>query len=78
MSETLSKRIYTGPDSNAQYLQELLEKAGIPSRKRNDFESSTMAGFAKGVPGQAQIFVQAHHEGEAVKIARSTFPKDVE
>lgn len=77
MSEEESyKRVYTGPETNVQYLQELFEKAGIHSRVRNDFDSGLRAGFGGGLPGQVLLFVLQSHYDEAVKIARTTFPKD--
>lgn len=71
------KRVYTGPDTNVQYLQELFEKSGIHSRVRNDFESSIRAGFG-ATPGQVLLFVFTKDYDEAVKIAKTTFPKDFE
>lgn len=77
MSEEESyKRIYTGPDTNVQYLQELLENEGIHSRVRNDFDSGLRAGFGGGLPGQVLLFVLENQFEEAVKIAKETFPKD--
>ncbi len=70
------KRVYTGPETNVQYLQELFEKAGIHSRVRNDFDSGLRAGFGGGLPGQVLLFVLRSHYEEAEKIARATFPKD--
>lgn len=70
------KRVYTGPETNVQYLQELFEKEGIHSRVRNDFDSGLRAGFGGGLPGQVLLFVLEHEYEAAVKIARSTFPKD--
>lgn len=72
------KRVYTGPETNVQYLQELYEESGIHSRVRNDFDSGLRAGFGGGVPQQAQLFVMKNHYDEALKIAQSTFPKDYE
>lgn len=78
MNEEASyKRVYTGPETNVQYLQELFEKSGIHSRVRNDFESSLRAGFG-ATPGQVLLFVLENEFAEAVKIARATFPKDFE
>lgn len=77
MSEEESyKRVYTGPETNVQYLQELFDKAGIHSRVRNDFDSGLRAGFGGGLPGQVLLFVLQSHYQEAVKIAKTTFPKD--
>ncbi len=72
------KRVYTGPETNVQYLQELFEKAGIESRVRDDFESGLRAGFGGGMRGQVQLFVHQNHYSEAEKIAHGTFPKDFE
>lgn len=69
------QRVYTGPDPNVQYLQELFEEAGIHSRVRNDFESSIRAGFGS-TPGQVLLFVFKKDYEEALKIAKMTFPKD--
>lgn len=70
------KRVYTGSEVNVQYLQQLFEKAGIPSRVRNDFDSGLRAGFGGGMPGQVLLFVVNSHYDEALKIARTTFPDD--
>lgn len=70
------ERVYTGSDTNVQYLQELFGKAGISSRVRNDFDSGLRAGFGGGLPGQVQLFVVKNHYDEALKIAKTTFPKD--
>ena len=70
------ERVYTGSETNVQYLQELFDKAGISSRVRNDFDSGLRAGFGGGLPGQVQLFVVKNHFGEALKIAKTTFPKD--
>ncbi|GAA4319228.1 hypothetical protein GCM10023115_45520 [Pontixanthobacter gangjinensis] len=70
------KRVYTGPETNVQYLQELFEKEGIHSRVRNDFDSGLRAGFGGGLPGQVLLFVLEKDLEQAVEIARTTFPKD--
>ncbi|SDS15691.1 putative signal transducing protein [Christiangramia echinicola] len=72
------KRVYTGPETNVQYLQELFEKEEIHSRVRNDFDSGLRAGFGGGLPGQVLLFVWENQYEKAVKIARETFPKDFE
>ncbi|HKJ49459.1 MAG TPA: DUF2007 domain-containing protein [Christiangramia sp.] len=72
------KRVYTGPETNVQYLQELFEKEGINSRVRNDFDSGLRAGFGGGLPGQVLLFVWENQFEKAVKIAKETFPKDFE
>ena len=70
------KRVYTGPETNVQYLQELYSNEGIHSRVRNDFDSGLRAGFGGGLPGQVLLFVLENQFEEAVKIAKETFPKD--
>lgn len=70
------ERVYTGSDTNVQYLQELFDKAQISSRVRNDFDSGLRAGFGGGLPGQVQLFVVKNHYKEALSIAKTTFPKD--
>ncbi|MBI6116636.1 putative signal transducing protein [Salegentibacter maritimus] len=70
------ERVYTGSETNVQYLQEIFDKAGISSRVRNDFDSGLRAGFGGGLPGQVQLFVVRNHFDEALKIAKTTFPKD--
>lgn len=68
------KRVYTGSEVNVRYLRELLSKAGIATRVRNDFESGLRGGFGGGLPGQVQLFAIASHYDEAKKIARAAFP----
>ncbi|MGY5848668.1 putative signal transducing protein [Salegentibacter sp. HM20] len=75
-SEDSYERVYTGSETNVQYLQELFDKAGINSRVRNDFDSGLRAGFGGGLPGQVQLFVIKSHYDEALNIAKTTFPKD--
>jgi hypothetical protein len=72
------KRVYTGSEPNVQYLQELFENESISSRVRNDFDSGLRAGFGGGLRGQIQLFVGESHYDQALKIAKSTFPKDYE
>ncbi len=77
MSEEESyKRVYTGPETNVQYLQELFDKEGIHSRVRNDFDSGLRAGFGGGLPGQVLLFVLERQFEKAHTIAKETFPKD--
>jgi hypothetical protein len=73
-SEDEYKRVYTGSEVNVQYLQGILEEAGIHTRVRNDFDSGLRAGFGGGLPGQVQLFAISSHYEEAQKIARATFP----
>lgn len=75
-TEESYKRVYTGSETNVQYLQELFGKAGISSRVRNDFDSGLRAGFGGGFQGQVQLFVVQNHYDEAVNIAKTTFPQD--
>ncbi len=75
-NEESYERVYTGSETNVQYLQEVFDKAGISSRVRNDFDSGLRAGFGGGLRGQVQLFVIKSHYDEALKIAKTTFPKD--
>lgn len=68
-------RVYTGSETNVQYLQELYEEAGVTSRVRNDSESARLAGFGS-TPGMVLLFVLEKDYDKAVEIARTTFPKD--
>ncbi|MCM4154607.1 DUF2007 domain-containing protein [Gramella sp. AN32] len=70
------KRIYTGPETNVQFLQDLFNKEKISSRVRNDFDSGLRAGFGGGLPGQVQLFVLNEEYTKAKKIAMDTFPED--
>ncbi len=70
------KRIYTGSEVNVQFLKDRLEKEGIPSRVRNDFDSGLRAGFGGGLPGQVLLFAEESHYDKARKIAKETFPED--
>lgn len=70
------ERVYTGSETNVQYLQELFEKEGIASRVRNDFDSGLRAGFGGGLPGQVQLFALKSNFDQALNIAKTTFPKD--
>lgn len=69
------KRVYTGSETNAQYLQELFSESNIHSRIRNDVESARLAGFGS-THGMVLLFVFEKDFDEALKIARSTFPND--
>ena len=75
-TEESYERVYTGSETNVQYLQEVFDKAGISSRVRNDFDSGLRAGFGGGLPGQVQLFAIKSHFDEALNIAKTTFPKD--
>lgn len=70
------KRIYTGSEVNVKFLQELLEKEGVSTRIRNDFDSGLRAGFGGGMRGQVLLFAEDAHYDKAVKTARETFPED--
>ncbi|MDT0675924.1 DUF2007 domain-containing protein [Autumnicola musiva] len=70
------EHVYTGSETNVQYLQELYKEQGISSRVRNDFDSGLRAGFGGGLRGQILLFVDKNHFPEADKIARTTFPED--
>lgn len=75
-SDEKYERVYTGSETNVQYLQELFAKASISSRVRNDFDSGLRSGFGGGMRGQVQLFVIKNHYDEALNIAKTTFPKD--
>lgn len=77
-TEDISKRVYTGSETNVQYLQQLFAKSGIHSRTRNDFDSGRMAGFGGGMRGQVQLFVDSSSYNDALNIAKATFPEDYE
>ena len=68
--------VYTGPETNVQYLQEIFNDEGFSSRVRNDFDSGLRAGFGGGLPGQVQLFVVNSNMNAALKIAKATFPED--
>tara|TARA_R100000935_G_scaffold56325_1_gene87680 strand:+ start:792 stop:1040 length:249 start_codon:yes stop_codon:yes gene_type:complete len=70
------EHVYTGPETNVQYLQEIFNDEGFSSRVRNDFDSGLRAGFGGGLPGQVQLFVINTHMNQALKIAKATFPED--
>ena len=69
------KRVYTGPETNVQYLQEIFGESNIHSRIRNDVESARLAGFGS-THGMVLLFVFEKDFDEALKIAKSTFPND--
>ncbi|WP_394906245.1 DUF2007 domain-containing protein [uncultured Mesonia sp.] len=73
--DTIITLVYTGSDVNIQYLQNILEKAGINSIKKNNYESGLRAGFYGGDINQVQLFVPKAHESEAKKIVQATFPE---
>lgn len=68
--------IYTGSEVNIQYLQTILEKAGIRSLVKDNFQSGLRSGFGGGLPGQVQLQVESNHYDEAKKIADATFPPE--
>jgi len=70
------ERVYTGSETNVQYLQELFDKAAISSRVRNDFDSGLRADIGGGLKIKVKLFVIKSHYDEALKIAKTTFPKD--
>lgn len=72
------KHVYTGSEVNVQYLQELLEKEGIASRMRNDFDSGLRAGFGGGLPGQVLLFAESKHLEKARKVVKTAFPEENE
>lgn len=70
------EHVYTGPETNVQYLQGIYNEAGLSNMVKNDFDSGLRAGFGGGLPGQVQLFVLSSHYNEALEIAKSTFPED--
>lgn len=70
------QRVYTGPEVNVHFLEDLLQKEGIATRIRNDFDSGRMAGFGGGTRGQVLLFAHKSRFDEARKIAIETFPED--
>lgn len=72
--ENTYRTVYAGSEPNIQYLQEILDKAGIRSMVKNDFESGLRGGFGGGLPGMVELQVEASHYEEAKQIADSTFP----
>ena len=76
--ESTYETVYTGSEVNIQYLQSILNKAGIHSIVKNNFESGLRAGFGGGLPGQVQLLVEKSHFSEAQKIAEVTFSSESE
>lgn len=74
-AQTTHQTIYVGSEVNIQYLQSILDKAGIRSIVQNEFQSGLRAGFAGGLPGQVSLQVESSHYAEAKKIAEATFPQ---
>lgn len=78
MENSEHETIYTGSEVNIQYLQSILDKAGIDSIVKNNFESGLRAGFGGGFPNQVQLQVKKNHSEEARKIAEATFSSESE
>jgi hypothetical protein len=57
-------RVFTGDEISAIYLKGELEKIGIPSMIRNDFQSGAVAGFG-GVPSAIDLYIQEKDLEEA-------------
>ena len=72
--EDTHRTIYAGSESNIQYLQTILDKAGIRSIVKNDFEAGLRSGFGGGLPGLVELQVESNHYEEAKRIADTTFP----
>lgn len=51
-------RVYSGTELTVNLLKDELEKFGISSMIRNDFNSGVSAGFSGGVPSSIDLFIQ--------------------
>lgn len=74
MSNTEYTNVYTGTEVNIQYLQSVLDKAGISSIVKNNHESGVRGGFYGGDAMQVQLLVHTSYKEEAEKIVKATFP----
>lgn len=60
--------IYSGTELTANLLKVELEKSGITSYIRNDFNSGLMAGFSGGAPSVVDLCVEEKDVAEAEPI----------
>ncbi len=74
-SDESYERVYTGSDTNVQYLQELFGKAGISSRVRNDFDSGLRAGFGGGLTGTGSAVCGKKSLRRSLKDRKNNLPK---
>lgn len=51
-------RVYSGTELTVNLLKDELEKFGISSMIRNDFNSGVSAGFSGGVTSSIDLFIQ--------------------
>ena len=68
MSNTEYTNVYTGTEVNIQYLQSVLDKAGISSIVKNNHESGVRGGFYGGDAMQVQLLVHTSHKKEIYKV----------
>jgi len=73
MSDSEYVNVYTGTEVNIQYLQSVLDKAGVSSIVKNNHESGIRSGFYGGDAMQVQLLVHVTHQPEAEKIVKATF-----
>ncbi len=68
------KRVYTGSDVEAMYLEDLLKKNGIGSIRRNRLQSSIDAGWANGSPEDStQLYVESSNLERANELLEEYF-----
>ena len=63
-------KIFTGSEIAVNLLKAELEKEGIPSLVRNDFQSGIAAGFVGGIPSVVELYVNGSDRKRAEVIAR--------
>jgi hypothetical protein len=61
-------RIYSGHEVDVLFLKAELEENGIGAMVQNDFQSGVIAGFAGGLPGSIDLFVQVSDQEKAKPI----------
>jgi len=68
------KRVYTGSDVEAMYLEEFLKENGIGCIRRNSLQSSVDAGWANGSPEDStQLFVESSNLKRANQLLEEYF-----
>lgn len=61
-------KAYTGTELTVMLLKTELEKAGIASVIRNDFQSGIRAGFSGRVPSAIDLYIQESDRDEATEV----------
>jgi hypothetical protein len=61
-------KAYTGTELTVMLLKTELEKAGIASVIRNDFQSGITAGFSGGVPSAIDLYIQESDRDKATEV----------